>query len=213
MSKSVQDYIPIKEIRDGVVILKTGEIRSVVLVSSINFELKGHDEQLAILSGYQNFLNSLDFSIQLFVQSRKLDIRPYINVLEAREREQLNDLIKIQTREYIEYIKAITEQTNVMSKTFFVVVPYSPIHIGSGAKSGIFSSLFSKKSASESGRGELEQFQNDRSQLEQRKTVVMQGLARIGIRSQVLDTEALVELYYKMFNPGDVNMPPTGSVK
>ena len=102
MSISVQDYIPIREIRDGVVILKTGEIRSILLVSSINFELKSHDEQLAILSGYQNFLNSLDFSIQLFIQSRKLDVRPYISVLEAREKEQLNDLIKIQTREYIE---------------------------------------------------------------------------------------------------------------
>ena len=90
MSKSVQDYIPIREIRDGVVILKTGEIRSILLVSSINFELKSHDEQLAILSGYQNFLNSLDFSIQLFIQSRKLDVRPYISVLEAREKEQLN---------------------------------------------------------------------------------------------------------------------------
>ena len=100
-----------------------------------------------------------------------------------------------------------------MSKTFFVVVPYSPIHMGSGAKSGIFSSLFPQKSTVARGQGELEQFQNDRSQLEQRKTVVMQGLARIGIRSQALDTEALVELFYKMFNPGDVNMPPTGGTK
>ena len=124
MAGRVQDFIPIDKIRDGVVVLKTGELRSILLVSSINFELKSRDEQLAILAGYQNFLNSLDFSIQLFVQSRKLDIRPYITMLESRQREQLNDLIKMQTREYTEFIRSVTEQTNVIAKNFFVVVQY-----------------------------------------------------------------------------------------
>ena len=208
MAGRVQDFIPIEEIRDDVVILKTGEMRSILLVSSINFDLKSRDEQMAILGGYQNFLNTLDFSVQFFVQSRKLDIRPYIATLEAREREQLNDLIKIQTREYIEFIRDVTEQTNVMSKTFFVVVPYSPVAVNVSKKGGPLSGLFGRGKKVDP-KAESEKFQNDRSQLEQRKTIVMRGLSRVGIRAIPLGTEEIVELFYKMFNPGAMNLPPT----
>src|SRR3989344_1199403 len=109
MAKTSQDFVPIKEIRDGVVVLKNGELRTVVMVSTINFDLKGEDEQAAIISQYQNFLNSLDFSTQIYVQSRKFDIRPYVALLEERLKAQTIELLKIQTREYIQHIKTLTE--------------------------------------------------------------------------------------------------------
>lgn len=212
MAKAVQDFIPIEEIRDGVVVLKSGEMRALLLASSVNFELKSADEQEAIIMQYQNFLNSLDFPIQMFIQSRKLDIRPYIGVLEARLKEQLNDLIKIQTREYIEFIKNVTEQTNVMTKSFFIVVPFVPAMFGNKTNSGEDQSLFGKlfpgkKSSLEAGKEQLAKFEESRSQLEQRKSIVASGLARIGIRTISLGTEELVELFYKIFNPGDQNIP------
>jgi len=126
MAKTSQDFVPIKEIRDGVVVLKNGELRTVVMVSTINFDLKGEDEQAAIISQYQNFLNSLDFSVQIYVQSRRFDIRPYVALLEERLVAQTIELLKIQTREYIQHIKTLTETSNVMSKLFFIVIPYSP---------------------------------------------------------------------------------------
>src|SRR3984885_3093386 len=124
-SKSTQDFVPISEVRDGIIILKDGALRAILLASSINFALKSEDEQTAFIVQFQNFLNSLDFSVQIFVQSRMLDIRPYIATLEVQFKGQLDDLMRIQIREYIEFIKSFTEAANIMTKNFFVVVPYS----------------------------------------------------------------------------------------
>ncbi len=132
-AKPAQDFVPIKEIRDGIMVLKDGSMRSILLASSLNFALKSADEQQSIIFQFQNFLNSLNFSIQIFVQSRRLDIRPYIALLEERLKEQVGDLMKMQTKEYIGFIKSFTESTNIMSKSFFVVVPYTPPVLGSSA--------------------------------------------------------------------------------
>src|ERR1700731_3211759 len=124
-AKSTQDFVPVSEVRDGVIVLKDGSLRAILLASSLNFALKSEDEQTAFIVQFQNFLNSLDFSTQIFVQSRMLDIRPYIATLEAAYKEQLDDLMRIQIREYIQFIKSFTEAANIMTKNFFVVVPYS----------------------------------------------------------------------------------------
>src|SRR3984957_14435312 len=124
-ARSTQDFVPVSEVRDGIVVLKDGSLRAILLASSINFALKSEDEQTAFIVQFQNFLNSLDFSCQIFVQSRMLDIRPYIATLEAQYKEQLDDLMRIQIREYIEFIKSFTEAANIITKNFFVVVPYS----------------------------------------------------------------------------------------
>jgi type IV secretory pathway VirB4 component len=203
-AKTTQDFVPIKEIRQGIVVLKDESLRGIVIASSLNFALKSADEQQSILLQFQNFLNSLDFSIQIFIQSRKLDIRPYIALLENRLKEQVGDLLKIQTREYISFIKNFTENQNIMSKTFFVVVPYSPASLTTG---GVSDFLGKKKTAQESAEKRLEMFEEHRSQLEQRMSVVTQGLVRCGIRTIELGTEEIVELFYKIFNPGDTEKP------
>jgi hypothetical protein len=126
VGKPTQEFVPIKDVRDGYITLKDGSMRAIVLASSLNFALKSQDEQQAILFQFQNLLNSLDFSMQIFVESRKLDIRPYIALLEKRLKEQLNDLLKIQIQEYIGFVKNFTETTNIMTKSFFIIIPYSP---------------------------------------------------------------------------------------
>lgn len=207
MAPRVQDFLPVEEIRDGVVILKGGDLRAVLMCSSINFDLKSHDEQIAILNQYQNFLNSLDFTVQLYVQSRNLDIRPYVSLLENRMREQLNELIKIQTREYVEFVKTVTEQTNVMSKSFFIIIPYTPTFAIAKQSGSIFSKLLGGGTSNNNSKEKMERFEEHRSQLEQRRNVVASGLASLGIRTAALGTEELVELYYKIMNPGDANVP------
>jgi type IV secretory pathway VirB4 component len=202
-SQTTQEFVPIKEIRDGVIILKNGGMRSVILASSLNFALKSSDEQNAILSQFQNFLNSLEFPLQIFIQSKKLDIRPYIALLEGRYKEQLTELMKIQVREYIEFIKTFVENTNIMSKSFFLVIPYDPPIITAGKNP--ISSILPKKSTNQ--ESEEEQFRSYRSQLEQRVSVVEQGLVRCGIRAAELGTEEVVELFYKLFNPGETEKP------
>ncbi len=205
-SKTSQDFVPIKEIRQSTVVLKDGSLRGVVMASSINFALKSNEEQQSVMYQFQNFLNSLDFSVQIFIQSRRLDIRPYIALLEGRLKEQVGDLLKIQTREYIEFIKNFTENSNIMTKTFFVVVPYTPPVLNSKTGPGSFLSK-QKQSSASNAEMKLEQFEEHRSQLEQRISVVEQGLVRCGIRTIQLGTEEVVELFYKIFNPGDTEKP------
>ncbi|MFA6458865.1 MAG: hypothetical protein WCV79_00485 [Candidatus Paceibacterota bacterium] len=203
--KATQDFVPISEIRDGVIILKNGGMRSVILASSLNFALKSADEQNSILFQFQNFLNSLDFSVQIVIQSKKLDIRPYLALLESRYKDQATELMKIQVREYIEFIKTFVENTNIMSKSFFVVIPYDPALLNS-SNNPMSKYLPGKNKGSERLSAD-QQFQEYRSQLEQRVAVVEQGLVRCGIRAAELGTEEVVELFYKLFNPGETEKP------
>src|SRR3989338_7233211 len=146
--KATQEFVPIKEVRDGIIVLRDGAFRAILMTSSLNFALKSEDNQNAIISQFQNFLNSLDFSVQLFIESRKLDIRPYLALLEERRKDQPSDLMKVQTSEYIEFIKSFTENANITTKTFFVIVPYSPAPLqGSGGVVDMAGGIFTPKKA------------------------------------------------------------------
>ena len=201
VSKATQDFVPIKEIRDGLVILKDGGMRAIVMVSSVNFALKSPDEQQAIIFQFQNFLNSLDFSIQISIQSRELDIKPYIAKLEERYKNEIGDLMKMQIKEYIQFIKSFIEQTSIMTKTFFVIIPFSPSIINTSKNP--LDSFTSKKDTAK----KADYFEENRTQLEQRINIISQGLTRCGLRSIQLGTEEIVELFYKTFNPGDTQKP------
>lgn len=203
-AKSTQSFVPIREVRDGIVVLKDGGLRAVLLASSINFALKSDDEQTAFIVQFQNFLNSLDFSCQIFVQSRMLDIRPYLATLEVQLKNQLDDLMRVQIREYIEFIRSFTEAANIMTKNFFVVVPYSPAVLQT---SGGVSKLLSFGGGGSSAETESRTFEEQASQIEQRISIVQQGLTRCGVRTVQLGTEEAVELLYKMFNPGEEGKP------
>jgi hypothetical protein len=173
------------------------------MASSINLSLKSADEQEAILLQFQNFLNSLDFSTQILVQSRRLDIRPYLLQLDNRLKEQLEPLLKVQTKEYIDFIRGFTEKVNIMTKSFFIVVPYNQPALSVGNPlSGVLPSFGGK--GGEKKDASLE-FEEKRSQLDQRISVVIQGLQRVGVRVTQLGTEEVIELFYKTFNPGDIS--------
>ncbi len=207
-AKAAQDFVPIKEVRNGVVILKDGGLRAILLASSINISLKSEEEQTAIIRSFQSFLNGLDFSTQIVIQSRRLDIRPYLLSLETRLKEQTESLLKIQTKEYIDFIRTFNDDTNIMTKSFFIVVPYTPTIIKKGG--GIldrFTGGNTPKNQIEDTKEaiDLASFEERRSQLDQRIRVIMGGLNGLGVRSSQLDTEAIIELFYKTFNPGDIS--------
>jgi len=201
-TQASQDFVPIEEIRDGIVVLKDGSLRGILIASSINFALKSTDEQNAIVSQFQNLLNSLEFSIQIYIQSRELDIRPYVALLEGQLENTVDDLMQIQIREYIEFVKNFVEASNIMTKNFFVVVPYAKSVIQS--KNNPISKLLGRKNTTTE---EQTNFEEALSQLEQRMAVVEQGLVRSGVRVLSLGTEEVIELYYKIFNPGEQEKP------
>lgn len=195
---ATQQFVPIERIRDGIITLKSGELRAILITSSLNIALKSEDEQSAILLQFQNLLNSLEFPIQMFVESRRLNIKPYLDLLEEREKHVTEDLLKIQIHEYIGFINKFAEETNIMTKHFFIVIPYLPLETANSA-AGVSSLLgFGSAPAQEE-----EMFDASRIQIEQRISTVVQGLARFGVRAQKLGTEEAVELFYKLFNPGE----------
>jgi len=201
-AKATQEFVPIKEVRDGVIALKDGGLRAIVLANSVNLSLKSDDEQKATILQFQSFLNTLDFTIQISVQSRRLDIRPYLLLLENREKVQNEPLLKLQTKEYIEFIRNFTDSVSIMTKSFFVVVPYT--HTVLKSDSGILKKLFTRKNKEAAEIAKQEDFEEKRSQLEERVSVIQQGLSRCGIKSAQLGTEEVVEVFYKVFNPGEV---------
>lgn len=202
---ATQDFVPIRDIKENVVILKNGQLCMVLLASSINFALKSGDEQQAILSQFQAFLNTIDFSVQFYIQSRRLNIQPYLNQLQEREALQDNDLMRIQLREYMAFIRTFVTEVDVMTKNFFIVIPYTPVQIDFASNIG---AVFGRKKDLVI---EDAKFEENRLQLEQRASLIEQGLTRIGVRTIPLQNEELVELYYHIFNPGDPEgtAPPT----
>ncbi len=198
-----QDFVPINEIREGIMILKDGSMRAVVLATSINFALKSTEEQESVIYQFQNFLNSLDFTVQTYIQSRKLDIRPYVALLEDRLRAQTSDLMKIQISEYMMFIKGLTEGSNIMTKSFFLVIPYAPVSNTTKSIVG----MFKKKNEFADIKSKNDDFEEIKNQIEQRISVVEQGLSRCGVKIARLGSEELVELFYRIFNPGDAEKP------
>ncbi|MBU0707945.1 conjugal transfer protein TraC [Patescibacteria group bacterium] len=196
---STQKFLPIAEIRDDMVVLKDGSLRAVILVSSVNFALKSEDEQNAIIQAYTQFLNSFEFPVQIVIQSRKLDIDEYLKRLEKREKEQTNELLKMQTREYRQYITELIELADIMSKRFYVVVPYQP-----GTKRT--KKKFMDRVQELFAPGEViqlkkSQFEKYRPHLARRVDFLISGLGAMGLKAINLDTQSLIELYYNTYNP------------
>lgn len=199
-STSTEQFVSIDTIKDDCVILKDGSSRAVIMVAGINFDLKSAEEQDLILGSFQGLLNRLDFSVQFAIHSRKLNIDEYVRMLEKREEEEKNALLRNQIKEYRTFIKTLVSVTNVMSKRFYVVVPYSsaPIDAG-GPLSGILSSLpFGNKNKPQTKEEDLEV---RKMQLSHRVSSVLSALRGIGVRGIRLNTDELLELYYNLYNP------------
>lgn len=198
ISVSTQQYLDIAEIKDNVVIMKDGTLRAVLLASSINFALKSEDEQNAVINSYVMFLNNLNFMLEIVIQSRELDIDNYINYLKEKEKQQINKLLKLQTAEYIEYIKELTSIGKIMNKRFFVVVPYNPL---SDKHKSFFSLLGEALKPATSIKLKEKSFKRYKEMLNRRLDSVIGGLESMGVSVARLDTQSLIELYYKTYNP------------
>ena len=187
-----QDFLEIDQIKQGIILLKNQSLRGVLMVSSLNFALKSEEEQDAILYAFQGFLNTLDFPLQIIVQSRKLNISSYFKKLEELEKKQKNKLLKIQTAEYREFVKSLIESEDIMKKIFYVIVPYL---VSEKKTSGEKKEFFKKPSFKTTNLTE-EQFTRYRIQLQQRMEFVALGLKQCNVTSVPLTTAELIELFW-----------------
>ena len=202
MDLSTQEFLKVKDIREGVLILDNNDVRGVLMVSSINFALKSEQTQSAIIYGFQSFLNSLDFFCQIIIQSRNINISPYLDIIKSLEETQTNELLKTQISSYSEFIKELVKGENIMTKKFYLVVPYTLVEIlglGSTLKQSIFSKLFGSKKRDQQMKDE--DFERCKNQLWQRMEFVAVGLQRCGLDVVPLATPELIELFWLIHHP------------
>ena len=210
------DLVDIKEIRGDVVIVKDGSLRQILMVGGENFSLKSEEEQNLIIQAYQNFLNGIDFPLQIIIHSRKVNIDAYLGTLATRKEEEPSPLLQSQIDEYINFIKEFVEKNAIMEKTFLVVVPFYPIGAGikntTKAASGILSSLTKEKPTAQEAQNSTQKttdedealFKESVEQLGQRVGQVINGIGTIGLEATTLGNQELLELFYNFYNPQTV---------
>ena len=199
--QSTQIFLKISEIRENTLVLKNGGIRSILKVSSINFNLKSEEEQNAIIYSYQNFLNTLEFPIQIVVRSKKLDVDDYLDTIKEKGEQQKNKLLQEQTYEYIEYISKLVEYADIMEKEFYVIIPYNPYR---SEKLNIFQKFFQNihpKDTYNEIKRKHKEFEQLKKKLKQRVNSVKIGLENAGLKTEELTTNQLIELFYNIYNP------------
>lgn len=207
---ATQQFLDIAEIEEDVVVLKNGALRAILAVSAINFDLKSSDEQEAIIAQYQNFLNSLDFPIQILISSRKMNVDKYMAFVEKKEKEQTSDLLRLQTAEYKNFIHQLVSVSNIMDKNFYIIVPFAPVE---NTEKSFLGNLFSRNTARKDIMQKRENFETYKNQLLQRADHIEAALSGIGTRITMLRTQELIELIYNAYNPnlfmdttiGDIN--------
>lgn len=204
-AQPTQQFIEIKGVKNGVLLLKNGSLRQILMVSGLNFDLKSPEEQEAITLAYQSFLNSLDFSVQIFIHSRKLNIESYLSALSKLELQEPNPLLRNQVVEYREFIRSFVSQNAIMEKRFFVVVPFDPVILPEAGKKvtkKFFGLLSRSKPTTEIEKGDEDKhLAQYAGQLNQRVDQVMSGLNQIGLRAVPLNDEETIELFYNLYNP------------
>lgn len=182
INKAAQDFLAVKEIRDGVITLKNGSLRIALMVSAINFNLKTAEEQMATINTFRGFLNSLTFPIQIVVQSRVLDLGRYLKKLDEASKIQTSELLQAHTRDFVGFVKNLIQAANIMHKTFYVIIPYDE---AAGRRKG--RGLFSPK-------------EDRRAKILDRARLISSGLASLGLHNVQLDTQELVEMLYVSYN-------------
>ncbi len=206
------DLVDIKEINGNVVVMKDGSLRQIAMIAGVNFALKSEEEQTLIVQAYQNFLNSVDFPLQIIIHSRKVNIDAYLQNLLHRKENESSPLLQSQIDEYVSFIREFIEKNAIMEKTFLIVVPFYPTGGAmSGTKkaaSGMFSSLLgSKKPTIEPGATlsptdeTSHAFKENVEQLSQRTGQIVSGITSIGLDASILEGQELVELFYNFYNP------------
>lgn len=207
---STVSFLDIMEIRDDCVVMRDGTLRAVLLCSSINFALKSEDEQTATIQAYMQFLNAVDFPLQIVIQSRKLNIDGYLEKLKVLEKQQTNELLRVQIADYLDYVKELISLGEIMTKRFYMVAPYDP---KSDKKKNFFKRLTTILAAAGTIKLSRDEFERYSEALGKRTEFLISGLASVGLVAARIDTQGLIELYYNSYNPNIGEQQPLAAVE
>jgi hypothetical protein len=210
IGKTTQSFLRLSEIKNDTVVTDDGTLRAILTVSSTNFDLKSQEEQDSIIYNFQRFLNSLDFSVQILMQSRKMEIGGYLEKLKALAEKQTNELLRVQTVEYTEFISRLIENASIMNKNFYIIVPLGETIFPQAA--GFFSKMLGGGKSKEIAK-KIENFEKAKEKLDQRVTAILANLGGIGVRGERLKTEQIIQLYYNSYNFDSAPLIDPGQLK
>lgn len=196
---AVQKFVEVKEIKQGVAIMKNNSMKAICICSSLNFDLLSTDEREAVVARFQEFLNSLDFSMQIIIASRHFEIDNYLNQIRELEKKQTNELLRVQTSEYINFVESFVEFANIMNKSFYVVIPFRVVEAREESFMGKIKNIITAQKPKKE-EFKLEKFNQYKTQLDQRVNLIVQGLQGLGIKAVPLNDEQLTELFYEFYN-------------
>ena len=198
-ASAVQKFVKVKEIRDGVAILTDNSLKAVCACSSVNFELLSSAEQEAVTARFQEFLNALDFPLQIIVASRHFNVENYLNQIKELEKKQTNELLRIQTSEYINFVESFVEFANIMNKSFYAIIPFNIIETKG---EGLFTKVRNIISATKPQKQTFDpqKFNQYKAQLDQRTNMVISELQGLGIKTIPLNDGQLTQLFFESYN-------------
>lgn len=211
---TTQNTLLFSELRDNMVIMNDGSFRAVVACKSINFDLMSSKEREGIEYSYQNFLNSLYFPVQILIRSQRVDIGPYIERLTNIRRDQENMLLNVLTDDYIDFIDTLSQEANIMDKSFYVIVPYWPhgdINTLKRGSKSLFGTIFGGTPQQRAIVVDHAQYEKAKDEIKNHVDAVMSGLFQLGIKCVQLSTKELGELYYNFYNPDTAVREPLGN--
>ena len=197
--KSTVEFLKFKEVRDDVLVVNDSTFCAIVAISSTNYALKNQEEQDAIIYGYQNFLNALDFPVQILMQSRKMDIHVYLDKVKKMMDQQTNELLRIQTGEYIEFISKLVDNASIMNKNFYLVIPHYAYGVQVKKAGGLFS-IFSRPDPKKVASEKFKSFEEEKRKIDQKVSTILSGLGALGLRAIQLNTGEIIELMYNSYN-------------
>lgn len=207
---STQQSIDIAGVRDGVVVMKDGSFRLILQVNAINFALKSEQEQNSLIMQYQSFLNSLHFPLEIVIRSRRLDLTPYLKMVSDQAKKQTNELIRMQTDDYVDFVTNLIGLANIMKKNFYVVVAFSPMTVH---QVSFLDKFFSKAQVFDHIKLSDEEFKLNTDKLKERAAIIASGLGSMGLHCFQLSTEEIIEMFYEIYNPDESSKERLGNAE
>ena len=211
---TTQNTLLFSELRDNMVVMNDGSFRAVVACKSINFDLMSSKEREGIEYSYQNFLNSLYFPVQILIRSQRIDMGPYLERLTNIRRDQENMLLNILTDDYIDFIDTLSQEANIMDKSFYVIIPFWPhgdINTVKRSSKGLFGTIFGGTPKQRAIVVDHAQYEKAKDEIKNHVDSVMSGLFQLGVKCTQLNTKELGELFYNFYNPDTAVREPLGN--
>ena len=220
---SIFDFMEFEKIEDNMIIQKKGKFLMVIECQGVNYDLMSDMERTSVEQGFIEFLNTLKSEIQIYVQTRTVNLEQSIQSYKLKFRD-IQDKYNIIQNQYMQMKNAepgeYTDQQ--IYNTYLEYLreknkfEYTQDIIADTEKSSLNSNVLHKKyyiiipyyedevSTQNYTKDEIQNMVF--SELYTKARSIMRTLTRCEINSKILDSQGLIELLYNAYNRDDADV-------